>query len=130
MAPEVIVLQVSAKANWNRKNANMATPEEPKVSGVPCKKKYCLPMKPLPEPNMKAKPQAQNKMPHKHVSTMPSSRMFTVSRVRAKPASSIMKPACMKNTKKAATSVHIVFNGLTYAGGAAAASSARAGVAE
>src|SRR6478752_2423495 len=130
MAPEVMVLQVSANANWNRKNASIATPEEPKVSGVPCKKKYCLPMKPLPEPNMKAKPQAQNRMPHRQVSTIPSSKMFTVSRVRAKPASSIMKPACMKNTKKAATSVHIVFSGLTYAGGAAAASSASDGVAK
>ena len=69
-------------------------------------------MKPLPAPNMKAKPQAQNRMPQRQVSTMPSSRMLTVSRVRAKPASSIMKPACMKNTRKAAMSVHIVFIGL------------------
>src|SRR4029078_4051028 len=66
----------------------------------------------LPEPNMKAKPNAQNRSPHKHVSTMPSSRMLTVSRVRENPASSIMKPACMKNTRKAAISVHIVLIGL------------------
>ncbi len=113
MAPEVMVEQVSAKANWNKKNARIATPDEPKVSGAPCRKKNSLPMKPLPEPNMKAKPQAQNKMPHRQVSTIPSRRMLMVSRVRAKPASSIMNPACMKNTRNAATSVHIVFIGLT-----------------
>ena len=44
---------------------------------------------------------------------MHSSRMFTVSRDRANPASSIMKPACMKNTRKAVTSTHTVFSGLT-----------------
>jgi len=60
--------------------------------------------------------------------------MLTVSRVRAKPASSIMKPACMKNTRKAAITVHIVFMGLMYGAGSAAAaaaagaSSAKAGV--
>ena len=85
MAPDVIVEQVSAKAYWNRKKASMAMPVEPKVSGAPCRKKYWWPMKPLPEPNMKAKPKAQKSRPQRHVSTMPSSRTFTVSRVRAKP---------------------------------------------
>ena len=36
---------------------------------------------------------------------MHSIMMFETSRVRAKPASSIMKPACMKNTRNAATSI-------------------------
>ena len=66
-------------------------------------------MMPLPSPNMNAKPNAQNSSPQRAVSTMHSRRMFETSRVRAKPASSIMKPACMKNTRNAATSVHIVF---------------------
>src|ERR1700728_3163936 len=34
MAPDVIVEQVSANANWNRKNASVATPVEPYVSGM------------------------------------------------------------------------------------------------
>jgi hypothetical protein len=85
-------------------------------------------MNPFPDPNMNAKPHAQKRMPHKHVSTIPSRRTLTVSRVREKPASSIMKPACMKKTRKAAMTVHIVFIGLTYAGGSGAASSANAGV--
>src|SRR5215831_3564752 len=126
MAPEVIVEQVSAKAYWNRKNARMATPVEPYVSGAPCRKKNSWPMKPLPEPNMKAKPKAQNKMPQRHVSTMPSSKTFTVSRVRAKPASRNMNPACMKKTRKAVTQTHIVLMGLTYGGGGASAPQALA----
>ena len=62
---------------------------------------------------MNANPNAQNKMAHRQVSTMHSCRMFTTSRVRAKPASSIMKPACMKNTRNAAISVQAVFRPLT-----------------
>ena len=85
----------------------------PYVAGASFRKKNSWPMKPLPAPNMNAKPNAQNSMPHRHVSTMHSSRMLTTSRVRAKPASSIMKPACMKNTRKAATSTHTVLSGLT-----------------
>ena len=43
---------------------------------------------------------------------MHSIMMFDTSRLRAKPPSSIMKPACMKNTRNAVTSTHTVFNGL------------------
>ena len=39
--------------------------------------------------------------------------MFTVSRDLAKPASSAMKPACMKKTRNAVTSTHTVLIGLT-----------------
>src|ERR1700722_8138869 len=53
-------------------------------------------------------------MPQRLVSTMPSSITFTDSLVRAKPASRNMKPACMKNTRNAVTSTHIVLIGLTY----------------
>ena len=48
---------------------------------------------------------------------MPSRSTLTVSRVRAKPASRNMNPACMKNTRNAVTSTHIVLIGFTYAGG-------------
>ena len=44
---------------------------------------------------------------------MPSRRTFTVSRVRAKPASRNMKPACMKNTRNAVMSTHMLFIGFT-----------------
>ena len=71
-----------------------------------------VPMKPLPGSNMKAKPQAQNVTPQMQVSTMPSTRMLTDSRDRAKPASSITKPTCMPNTRNAAMSVHAVLMAL------------------
>ena len=41
-----------------------------------------------------------------------------------------MKPACMKNTRNAAISVHIVLIGLMYAGCGGAAASAKARVAK
>ena len=124
MAPEVIVEHVSANAYWNRKNARMATPVEPYVSGAPCRKKYWWPMIPFPEPNMKAKPNAQKRSPQRHVSTMPSRRTLTVSRVRANPASRNMNPACMKKTRKAVTQVHIVLIAFTYGGGGASSAKA------
>ena len=52
-------------------------------------------------------------MPQRQVSTTHSTSTFTVSRERQKPASSIVKPTCMPNTRNAATSVHAVLTGLT-----------------
>ena len=69
-------------------------------------------MRPLPAPNMKAKPKAQKSSPQRQVSKMHSRRMLTVSLDRAKPASSAMNPACMKKTRKAVTSTHTVLSGL------------------
>ena len=57
---------------------------------------------------MKAKPIAQKRMPQMQVSAMPSTRMFTDSRSRAKPASSMTKPTCMPKTRNAAISVQAV----------------------
>jgi hypothetical protein len=86
------------------------------VAGAPLRKKNWWPMSPFPSPNMKAKPMAQNSRPHRQVSTMHSSRMFTVSRDRAKPASRAMNPACMKKTRNAAIKTHIVLMGLMTSG--------------
>ena len=69
-------------------------------------------MMPLPTPNSKAKPTAQYRTPHRHVSKMHSIITLTDSFDRAKPASSAMNPACMKNTRNAATRTHTVFSGL------------------
>ena len=81
IAPDVIVEHVSANANWNSKNAMNATPvsEVPwkvYVAGAPLRKKNSWPMMPLPTPNMKAKPNAQNSSAHRQVSTMHSCRML------------------------------------------------------
>src|SRR2546426_4962701 len=74
-------------------------------------------MKPLPDPNMKAKPNAQNNSPQMQVSTIPSRMMLTDSLERAKPASRHMNPACMKKTRNAAMRVQAVLIGLMYGGG-------------
>jgi hypothetical protein len=73
-------------------------------------------MNPLPVPNWKAKPTAQYRSPHMHVSNTHSSRMFTVSLERATPASRAMKPACMKKTRNAPSRTHNGVIGLTHAG--------------
>src|SRR5436305_12885512 len=112
MAPEVMVEQVSAKANWNSQNARNATPVASYVAGASCRKSHWYPIKPFPWPNMEEKPHAKNKTPQRHVSTMHSMRTFTVSRDRQKPASSIVKPTCIPKTRKAATNVQTVLIGL------------------
>src|ERR1700749_1482612 len=107
IAPDVIVEQVSANANWNTQNANSGTPVEPYVSARPLRKNPVVPMNPFPDSNMKAKPHAQNVTPQMHVSTMPSTRMLIDSRDRANPASSMTKPTCIANTRKAAIKVQV-----------------------
>src|SRR5450756_265644 len=52
-------------------------------------------------------------MPQRHVSTMHSIRTLTVSFDRQKPASSMVKPTCMPNTRNAAISVQTVLSGFT-----------------
>src|ERR1700683_4453258 len=52
-------------------------------------------------------------MPHRQVSTTHSTSTFTVSRERQKPASSIVNPTCIPNTRNAAISVHAVLTGFT-----------------
>src|SRR5579864_960474 len=78
----------------------------------------------VPGSNMNAKPQSQNVTPQMQVSAMPSTRMLTASRERAKPASSMTKPTCMQKTRNAATRVHTVLIALTEAIGSGAAGAA------
>src|SRR5262245_26967978 len=124
IAPDVIVEQVSANANWNTQNASSGTPVVRYVSGNPWRKKPVVPMNPFPGSNMNAKPQAQNVNPQMQVSTMPSTRMLIDSRERANPASSITKPTCMQNTRNAASNTHTVFSALTSGEGPAGAACA------
>src|SRR6476620_1525415 len=67
IAPDVIVEQVSANANWNTQNASKGTPVVPYVSATPFRKNPDVPMNPFPGSNMNAKPQAQNVTPQMHV---------------------------------------------------------------
>ena len=72
----------------------------------------CQPMKALPPPNMNAKPHAQWRSPQTQVSKTHSTSTLTVSRFRQKPASSMVKPACMPNTRNAPSSTQPVLTGL------------------
>src|SRR5216110_2426137 len=74
---------------------------------------------------MKAKPIAKKRMPQRQVSTMHSIRTLTVSRERQKPASSMVKPTCIPNTRNAATNVQTVLSGLTTSAALTTASAAR-----
>src|SRR6201995_407786 len=51
-------------------------------------------------------------MPQRHVSTIHSMSTLTVSRERQKPASSMVKPACMPNPRNAATTFQPPLMGL------------------
>src|SRR5271156_5211917 len=88
--------------------------------------KPVVPIHGVPGQNMKAKPHSQKVTPQIQVSAIPSTRIFTDSRERAKPASSITKPTCMQNTRYAATSVQTVLIALICGGGSGGAASAYA----
>src|SRR5215472_1884770 len=88
--------------------------------------KPVVPIHGVPEQNMNAKPHSQKVTPHIHVSAIPSTSIFTASRERAKPASSITNPTCMQNTRYAAISVHTVLIALICGGGSGGALSAKA----
>src|SRR6476660_7449967 len=72
----------------------------------------CQPTKALPPPNMNAKPHPQCRSPQTHVSNMHSTSTLTVSRSLQKPASSMVKPACMPNTRNAPSKTQAVLIGL------------------
>src|SRR6476620_178776 len=121
IAPEVIVEQVSANANWKTQYASSGTPVVRYVSGSPWRKNPCVPMNGVPSMNMNAKPQAQKVMPQMQVSTIPSTRILIDSRERANPASSMTNPTCIQKTRNAATSTQTVFSALISGVGPSAA---------
>src|SRR5216684_376967 len=126
IAPEVTVEQVSANAYWKTQYARSGTPVVPYVGARLCSMKPVVPIHGVPGQNMNAKPHSQKVTPQIQVSAIPSTRMFTVSRERANPDSSMTKPTCMQKTRYAATSVQTVLIALTCGGGSAGAASAYA----
>ena len=104
MAPETMVAAVAANTTWNIQKAS--THGSP--SGVKSlRKNPVVPNQPVAEaPNMRPKPMAQ-----KAIEPMEKSMRFFIMMLiellaRVKPASTRAKPACIKNTRQAATSVH------------------------
>src|SRR6267154_3806208 len=126
IAPEVTVEQVSANAYWKTQYASSGTPVVPYVGARPCSMNPVVPIHGVPGQNMKAKPHSQKVTPQMQVSAIPSTRMFTVSRDRANPDSSITNPTCMQKTRYAATNVHTVLIALICGGGKGGAASAYA----
>ena len=61
--------------------------------------KPVVPIHGVPGQNMNANPHSQKVTPQMQVSAIPSTRMLTVSRDRAKPDSSMTKPTCMQKTR-------------------------------
>src|SRR5712671_875498 len=126
IAPDVMVEHVSANAYWKTQYASSGTPVVPYVGARPCSMKPVVPIHGVPGQNMNAKPHSQKVTPQMQVSAMPSTMMFTDSRDRANPVSSITNPTCMQKTRYAATSVHTVLIALICAGGSGGAASAYA----
>src|SRR5260370_41922072 len=99
IAPEVTVEQVSANAYWKTQYASSGTPVVPYVGARLCSMNPVVPIHGVPGQNMNAKPHSQKVTPQIQVSAIPSTKMLTASRERAKPASSITNPTCMQNTR-------------------------------
>ena len=103
IAPETIVAAVAANANWKI---------QPDQSSKAQRKKWPSPKKLFDDspftPYATAQPMAQKASAPMETSMMFFIRMFAVFFARTNPASSMAKPACMKNTRNAAISSHAV----------------------
>src|SRR6266404_1056546 len=88
--------------------------------------KPVVPIHGVPGQNIKAKPHSQKVTPQMQVSAIPSTMMFTVSRDRANPVSSITNPTCIQKTRYAATRVQTVLIALICGGGKGGVASANA----
>ena len=70
-----------------------------------------VPNQPFDSPNISAKPNAQKTSEPRQKSIRFFMKMFTAFFERVNPASTSAKPACMKNTRIAATTVHTTLTG-------------------
>jgi len=79
-----MVLQVSANAKLEQEEREETQYPTSRRGGRAVQEEVRVPDPSIAGTNMNAKPNAQNKMPHRHVSAMHSSMMFETSRVRPK----------------------------------------------
>jgi hypothetical protein len=101
MAPETMVVAVAQKTTWNIQNARIHG-----SSPIPEKKKTLVASKPFHAvPNMKANPIVQQAREPIEKSMTFFMMMLAAFLALVKPDSTMANPACMKNTRKAATSV-------------------------
>ena len=103
MAPETMVAAVPANTAWNIQKARIHWSP---LGLQLLRKKSEVPKNPfLVAPNIIPKPSAQNINEPMEKSIMFFIMMFMAFFALVKPASTIANPACMKNTKAAASSV-------------------------
>ncbi len=102
MAPETMVAAVAANTVWKIKKVKF---QPPPVQSLPSPAKPLVPKKPLVTPNIRPKPTSQKTRLPTEKSIRFFMSMLTAFLALVKPVSTMAKPACMKNTKKAATHV-------------------------
>ena len=103
MAPETMVAAVAQNTTWNIQNAR--TQGSPPTSKSD-RKKPEVPNQPVEEaPNITPKPMAQKARDPMEKSIRFFIMILTAFLARVNPVSTMAKPACMKNTSAAATSV-------------------------
>ena len=105
IAPDTMVAAVAAKTVWKSKKAYIQLASSPKERASGLGKNSPQPKIPSAAPNMRPKPIAQNARAPMEKSIRFFMRMLTAFLARVKPHSTRAKPACMKNTRKAATQV-------------------------
>lgn len=103
IAPETMVAAVAQNTVWNNRNVGVG---RSKVS-VPEAKKLNPPKMALLPPNIMPKPMIQYKTVPKQKSIKFFIMMLPAFFALVNPASTKVKPACMKNTRKAPNNVQI-----------------------
>src|SRR6056297_3245465 len=126
MAPDTMVAAVAANTAWKSQKANIQRP-----SGLPGfasdMKKFEDPMNPAIElPNMRPNPIMKKAMEPTEKSIRFFMIIFPALFALVKPISTMANPACMKNTRNAATSIQTTLIALILETGSGTVSSAKA----
>ncbi len=108
-----MVAAAAQKTNWKKKKARVGMVRPGYTSGRLRMANHSVPKNALPEPNIRPKPTKIKPRVLIVVSMKFSAMMLTTCLERTNPASRKPKPACMKNTRNAATSTHTVSSAFT-----------------
>ena len=126
IAPETIVAEVAQKTDWNRKKVQPSSGFTAKTSAEVGRKKRVPQNAHLSSPHIRPKPTAKNASEPTAKSITFFIMMLTAFFERLNPASTSMKPSCMKKTRKVAISTQRVFRPAEPAGAPTFASSSSA----
>src|SRR5919106_3312807 len=122
VVPHTIASETAQNANWNRKNAAEAPPNEPSTSEPALISEPNFTKKPE-SPKISAAPPNASAKPHAHQASVAIEKLTRIFATpeptflpREKPISRNRNPACMKITSTAATMIQVEFSSLTSAG--------------